>query len=380
MRWLLVLLAAPGLCVAAQEEPPLRVFFLGNSYTYYNDLPALVVKLAAASPGRKIDAKAVTRGGSTLADLWSLTNAVETLRDGDWDYVVLQDQSTLGTNYVDGKWIVHEPIGLLKWAKFWQAEISRKNAKTVFYLTWARKARPDFQAALNYAYSEAAKENNALIAPAGLAWKRLRESAPQLELFDPDGSHPAAAGSLLTACVFLETLAGRSCATVPQVPVGIKINDTEWKLLIEAAEYATSQYRAGALSNLLRPDYGAARPLTAPKSSDAPLSWLGTWKGNAQIYDGIYQLELRLTDEGKLCQGSLQTSSFSGKTQFLYSLTNCRLESGVLSFTTLDLRGIQEEFRAIQHDGKLIGNHAIRSADPYRRVIGSFELRRNVDK
>ncbi|MEJ1935593.1 hypothetical protein WDZ92_35820, partial [Nostoc sp. NIES-2111] len=149
MRWPVVAL---WLCLSplfAQEEPPLRVLFLGNSYTYFNDLPGMVSKLAATSGGRKIDAKSVTRGGANLSELWSVTNGVETLRSGEWDVVVLQEQSTLGANFFDGRWQVNDPAAMLRWAKFWHTEIQRKNAKTILYLTWGRKARPEFQTALN---------------------------------------------------------------------------------------------------------------------------------------------------------------------------------------------------------------------------------------
>ena len=69
-----------------KPEEPLRILFLGNSYTYYNALPDMVMTLANSTPGRRLETKSVTRGGATLADLWNLTNALEVLRSGTWDY------------------------------------------------------------------------------------------------------------------------------------------------------------------------------------------------------------------------------------------------------------------------------------------------------
>lgn len=376
MRWLAVSLLAVFLPAFAQEEAPLRVLFLGNSYTYFNDLPNMVAKLAAVSPGRKIDAKAVTRGGANLSELWSVTNAVETLRNGEWDVVVLQEQSTLGSNYVEGKWQVNEPAGLLRWAKFWQAEIQRKNAKTVLYLTWGRKARPDFQNALNYGYSEAATAIGAQIAPAGLAWKRLRELHANIELFDPDGTHPSPVGTLVNACVFLETLVNRSCATVPQPPNTVKINEGDWKAVVEAAQFAVEQYKAGALNNPLKPEFGTAKTLVPSKETD----WSGEWRGSAQIYDGVYQLHLHLLENGKGCQGTIQISHPASKIQFQYPVAACKVENGFLTFGTNDSRGIIEDYKAVLQEGKLVGTHSVRSIDPYRRIFGSFELKKHGEK
>ena len=49
---------APGECV--------RVLFLGNSYTYVNDLPAVFRHLARAA-GRNVETSMVASGGETLA-------------------------------------------------------------------------------------------------------------------------------------------------------------------------------------------------------------------------------------------------------------------------------------------------------------------------
>jgi hypothetical protein len=376
MRWLAVLLLAAFNPAFAQEEAPLRVLFFGNSYTYFNDLPNMVSKLAGASAGRKIEARSVTRGGANLSEVWSVTNAVETLRNGEWDVVVLQDQSTLGSSFIDGRWQVNDPAGLLRWSKFWQAEIQRKNAKTIFYLTWARKARPEFQTALNYAYAEASVAIGAQIAPAGLAWKRLRETQPQIELFDPDGSHPSPVGTLVNACVFLETLVQRSCAQVALPPTTVKINEADWKAVAMAAEFAVEQYKAGALANPLKPDFGTPRTLTPSKETE----WTGEWRGNALIYDGVYQMHLHLIDGGKACQGTIQISHPVSKVALQYPLALCKVENGFLTFGTSDVRGSIEDYKAVLQEGKIVGAHALRSLDPYRRVAGSFELKRHAEK
>ena len=61
--------------------------------------------------------------------------------------------------------------------------LGKAGARPVFYLTWARKATPDDQSALNEAYLRAAGANRAILAPrdaqalqtaAWAAWREVR--------------------------------------------------------------------------------------------------------------------------------------------------------------------------------------------------------------
>ena len=377
MRFAALILAA--LVVQAQgDDPkidaPLRVLFLGNSYTYYNALPDMVMQVANSTPGRRIEAKSVTRGGATLADLWSLTNALDVLRAGTWDYVVLQDQSTLGTNYADGKWNVNEAAGLLRWVRFWNAEIQRKNAKPLLYLTWARKTHAEFQTALNYAYSESARDINGTIAPAGLAWRRVREASPQIELFDADGSHPAPLGTYLTACVFVETLVGRSCENATRNVGSLRVSPGDQHVFSEAAHYAVEQYKAGILTNLPKPEYGALRPLqnTGPTK---PEDFSGIWKGSAMLYNDLHEMELNVVVTGRRCRGTMTQTR--GQVKLSYPLSACAIDTGTMVFLTSDPRVLVEEYKAVINEGRMTGTHVLRTTDPYMRMLGSFDLRKD---
>ena len=62
------ILLIPRTSVVGQETPvnPLKVLFIGNSYTAANDLPAMVAALADAAGGRKIGVDRHLVGGCTL--------------------------------------------------------------------------------------------------------------------------------------------------------------------------------------------------------------------------------------------------------------------------------------------------------------------------
>ena len=121
-------------------ERPLRVFFVGNSYTFVNDLPGVLAGLAEASRGRNIVTGQYTPGGYTLDQHVKDGKAVESIKKGNWDVVVLQEQSILP---------VAQPARMYDGARRLHATIKNQNAETLFYLTWARKSQPQMQARLN---------------------------------------------------------------------------------------------------------------------------------------------------------------------------------------------------------------------------------------
>jgi hypothetical protein len=191
-----------------RSEETLRVLFIGNSFTFMNDLPGLTERLAAsAHPPRKLQTELVGEGGATLKRHWATGRALEAIRRGNWDYVVLQDQGRLGLMRIsDDMPQINDPEMFHAYARQFDAEIRKAGATTLFFLTWAPQDAPESQALLNSAYAAIAEELGALVAPVGIAWQKAIELNPKLVLHDHDGSHPGPAGSYLAACVFHSVL------------------------------------------------------------------------------------------------------------------------------------------------------------------------------
>src|SRR5688572_65820 len=84
---LLWMLLVPGVTGGRQAEP--RILFIGNSLTYWNDLPAMVQSLAAAAK-RRITCQQVAFPDVSLEDHWQRGDAVRAIRRGGWSHVVLQ--------------------------------------------------------------------------------------------------------------------------------------------------------------------------------------------------------------------------------------------------------------------------------------------------
>lgn len=183
---------------------PLKVLFIGNSFTVRNDLPGLITRLAE-SRGKSLEHRLIHAGGASLRAHWNAGEAARAIRDGGYDAVVLQEQSTLP---VKNATRMHENVRLFDGA------IAAAGAKTVLYMTWARRNAPESQQAITDAYTGIGRELGATVVPVGLAWQRFLRDNDEPVLHDRDQSHPTMAGSYLAACVFLAALFGES-------PVGI---------------------------------------------------------------------------------------------------------------------------------------------------------------
>jgi len=185
---------------------PLEILFIGNSYTYYHEMPLIVAGLAEAAGGPKIEAARHTAPSCSFERHVEQTGAVEAIGRRNWDLVVLQEKSTRP---------VDDPLLMHQYARKLHAEIDRRGAKAVFYLTWARQHRPAMQDGLNEAYFAIARELHVPVAPVGLAWQSALAADGQLVLHTEDRSHPNPAGSYLAACVFHATLFGSGPEGLP---------------------------------------------------------------------------------------------------------------------------------------------------------------------
>jgi hypothetical protein len=182
------------------------VFFIGNSFTFYNGGVDAVLQALARANGKNLECSASVSGGKTLEWHWEEGDARATIARGGWDYVVLQDLST--------RPLTDEPA-MLKYAKLFDAEIKSAGAETVLFLTWARFNQPENQRVITRAYGAVGKEINVLVARVGPAWERVLEQRPGLRLHTDDRVHPTPAGTYLAACVFYATITGDSPEGLP---------------------------------------------------------------------------------------------------------------------------------------------------------------------
>ena len=215
MRSLSFVLLLTALHVQAQTS----VLFIGNSYTYVNDLPNTVKQLAL-SLGEDMTVASSAPGGYTLFQHATYAPTTTAIESRQWDYVVMQEQSQLGALPVDVTTTENGALQLLA-----EIEANYECTYPVFYMTWGRQngdagncasfpfmcTYDGMQQGLRNTYLYLATMNDAYVSPVGVAWKTVRDTHPEINLYNPDESHPSVEGTYLAACVFYCTLFQQSC-------------------------------------------------------------------------------------------------------------------------------------------------------------------------
>jgi hypothetical protein len=211
----LSMLALAGTFIAsipAANAKTVRALFIGNSYVATNNIPN-ILKSIAISTGDELVYDAVTPGGTTFMAHCANPATISRIAEGNWDYVVLQEQSQMPA-FPDEQ-VATE---VYPYARQLDSLVKLYNpcGKTMFYMTWGRKngdaancpffppicTYDGMDSMLHHRYTTMAEDNNALLAPVGAAWHYLRDEHPDIELYVADESHPSYAGSYLAACTF----------------------------------------------------------------------------------------------------------------------------------------------------------------------------------
>lgn len=282
MRVLGVVLCAVLCSSAPTRRARLTAAFVGNSYTYYSDLPAMIADIAAAE-GNHLTASSNTPGGSAL---WQHAEegvyAEETkalLARRSWDFVVLQDQSqTPGGGRVSSGSTL--PIGEGKARSIaalgWFAPRIR-SSRTVLYSTWGRRdgdannpeLYPTFlqmNKLTTEGYAEYATHlDQPLIVPAGAAFKLVYEDSERVESNNTKGkkppvthkdlywsqaddSHPSLEGTYLVACLFYGTLFDRPVEGLKWAPSRVSAAEAEYLQSVAARALADQRRQGGVKS------------------------------------------------------------------------------------------------------------------------------------
>lgn len=220
----------------------MKVLFVGNSYTFYNDLPGLFEKLAREN-GREVTVFSVTEGGRKLVKFQKTEDPYtqrleELLAREHFDTVFLQEFSTLpaedyGTFFSGVRYLVEKMRG--------------RADRTILYATWGRKpGSPDLERlgwtnesmtrALADSYTKAAKELGLDVSYVGPAFRKVLVRHPEIELYDPDKTHPSREGSALAAMVHYGTIFGE----MPSSAHSLELSRDVLSVFMDAAQYPDS--------------------------------------------------------------------------------------------------------------------------------------------
>lgn len=190
----------------------LKVLFVGNSFTFYSNVPELFRQIAQGA-NESVTVESVTQGSWTLTKFADATDVYGKMVDDklrandDYDAVVLQEQSSRPLiNY----------NGFLTAAKALKDKIksTQKSCKIYLYATWgyAEEANarnitiPQMEEQLRTAYTNVAAEIGATVSHVGKAFSKAYVENPAINLYFTDNKHPSYEGAFLSACVHVATL------------------------------------------------------------------------------------------------------------------------------------------------------------------------------
>ena len=196
-----------------------RVLFIGNSYTAVNNLPQLTADcaLSIGFAGMPMEVASSTPGGTTFQMHTTNASTQALINEGNWDYVVLQEQSQL-PSFPDSQ-VAAECFPFA--AQLNNQILSVDSCtETVFYMTWGRQngdagncaswppvcTYEGMDSLLNLRYRQMAIDNNAILSPVGALWNYIRNTYPEINLYSTDGSHPSLEGSYAAACSMIAVM------------------------------------------------------------------------------------------------------------------------------------------------------------------------------
>lgn len=183
------------------------ILFIGNSYTFFNDMPTAYFEPIAKSCGYNITVTTITKGAYTLEKFADpkdpyggiVANALS--GHTKYDYVILQEQSVRPAidtmpQFFDG---VRNLV----------ARIRQIGAQPILYATWGREAGSDTLEKYNFtneemtwklaaAYDAIGTELDVPVVHVGLAFYDVYTGST-ISLYNADKSHPNATGSYLAA-------------------------------------------------------------------------------------------------------------------------------------------------------------------------------------
>lgn len=216
----------------------MKILFVGNSNTYYNDMPQTLEALGRAN-GRDWTVDSLTKGGWSFRQYADPENVMhEPLRQKlaePWDAVFLQDRTEYPLTDL-------EPS--LNGAAVMCSMMPARPARLLIYATFARDdghphleklgmTRAEMAERVHSAMSAVAEAVGAELSDASTMFQYMKENRPDMVMYDADLGHPSPAGSYLAALLHYTTLTGSlptKPAAVPSVPT-----EAQTQQLLEAA-------------------------------------------------------------------------------------------------------------------------------------------------
>lgn len=241
---------------ACNDENSKQVLFIGNSLTYYHDMP-LTLQAMLNEKGIKINIHQSTFPGISLSEHLAQPKTLEKLRSQNWDFVILQE-ATVRILIPESRYYNFGPT-ILKLDSL----IKIKKGQTILYQSYPISIYPkkycypsflirpeipetkycsdslvnsaeEFEI-IQASFKQASKSIQSEIAPVGLCFELCKKKYPELSLFESiDDTHPSILGSYLIACVFFKQLTGEKTSEVKYSSTLTKIDKSKINEIVDS--------------------------------------------------------------------------------------------------------------------------------------------------
>ncbi|MDD2973114.1 MAG: hypothetical protein PHE02_13405 [Lachnospiraceae bacterium] len=178
----------------------MKVLFIGNSHTFFNDMPQLFARMVEEGTGEQVEAVMLAYSGRSLEwhekEYFSLRF---NLLYGGYDYCVIQQAAH---PFPPEEETLQNGTRIIELCK-------SVDTKPVLFMTWAEEKKPENQQQMIDVYSRLAQSTGALLAPVGAIWQQVQKRYPDISLYwKRDGAHASPYGDYLIAATLYQTITG----------------------------------------------------------------------------------------------------------------------------------------------------------------------------
>ncbi|MBE6555100.1 MAG: hypothetical protein E7663_02530 [Ruminococcaceae bacterium] len=182
----------------------MKLLFIGNSHTYYNDLGATVLKLLEAV-GTRPHVTISTTGGKSLVYHTTKHDVLFNIRYGGYDVVIAQDQASS-----------FDPASFRVGAEELKRLAEESGARFYLYMPWACRDDRKSQHVMTDAYLSFCRNHGCRFAPVGEVFSRILQHEQADALYREDGNHATPLGSYIAAVTIFYMLTGRKRMISPR--------------------------------------------------------------------------------------------------------------------------------------------------------------------
>lgn len=220
------------------KRPEQTALFIGNSRTFYNDMPHMVRAIAdSAGYSKKLRIEMDAEPGVSLGDHIK-SEKTQALLSQRWDHVVLQvlssDQYSAqqsGPAWGDAENLIREvqakgslPVMFVTWRYTDQCTGNAGMPKTAGDLSPSGYA--DMHINIQRQHARLAALTGVVLVNVGMIWEALQSQPKDFNLYH-DCNHPSIYGSYLSALMFYSYFSGNDVLNVTFRPEGMSAQDAQ---------------------------------------------------------------------------------------------------------------------------------------------------------